>query len=381
MKKLGLLSIFFIVLFSISNPLIAQEFTKVEGKGKIIFSNLEGGFYGLVTENGSQYLPLNLREEFKQDNLKVYFRGILRPDVVTVYNWGESLQIEDIYPLDAKEKDFSIYEWGVALGCYTDNSFFNTSRPEVAQIVKLPVIYVEGDDVNFNLKVTFNSGKPTDSYPKAPINNSELIWNSITASDEIKSEKIFKSQDDRNLVPLAEIKQILNDVSTKWLHFNGTDSKFVFYEGEMLFENKVKVEFNTDLAEVVVKNDFDYTVYNVVVTTQKGSFFNPQYMYFHIDSLPPGEYKGGKFQPLSLDYKLWIEDLKSIGFPESIANSFHRIWFNSFTSKTNTGNWANLIYRIPQAELEKLIHLDFEPTPTVVKRVLYIDVEISKLLK
>ncbi|MGB9695702.1 MAG: hypothetical protein ACP5P3_05775 [Ignavibacteria bacterium] len=379
MKKLSFLASFFIIFLFASNYLVAQEFPRIEAKGKVIFFNLEGGFYGITTENGSQYIPLNLKEEFKQDNLKVYFRGTLRPDVVTTYNWGESIQLDDIYPLDAKEKEFSIYEWGVALGCYTDNNFFNTSRPEVAQIVKLPVIYVEGDDVDFNLKVTFNTGKPTDSYPKTPIQNSQLIWNNIIASDEIKFQKSLKLEDSRDLVSLEEIKQTLNDVSTKWLHFNQINSKFIFYEGEMVFSNKVEVEFNTDLAEVVVKNNFDYTVYNVIVTTQKGSFFDPQYMYFRVDSLLAGEYKGGKFQPL--DYKLWIDDLKSLAFPESVINSFHRIWFNPFASKTNKGHWANLIYRIPQSELEKLIHLEFDPPPSIVKRVLYIDVDISKLLK
>jgi len=378
MKKLNFLRVILIIFLLTVNYLYAQELPKVEGKGRVMFFNLEGGFYGIIAENGSQYIPLNLKDEFKQDNLKVYFRGILRTDVVTTYNWGESIQLEDIYPLDAKEKEFKIYEWGVALGCYTDNNFFNTSRPEIAQIVKLPVIYVEGDDVDFNLKVSFNNGKPTDSYPKVPIQNSQLIWNNIMASDEMSSLKSLKLDDNRNLVSLEEIKPTLNDVTTKWLNFNGTNSKFIFYEGEMNFSNKVEVEFNTDLAEVVIKNNFDYTVYNIVVTTQKGSFFEPQYMYFRVDSLPAGEFKGGKFQPL--DYKLWIDDLKSQGFPESVANSFHKIWFNPFTSKTNKGNWANLIYRIPQSELEKLIHLEFEPTPSVVKRILYIDVDISKLL-
>lgn len=379
MKRLTFLTVFLITFLLASSYLSAQELPKVEAKGKIIFFNLEGGFYGIIADNGFQYIPLNLKEEFKQDNLKVYFRGVIPFDVVTTYNWGEPIQLEDIYSLDAKEKEFSIYEWGVALGCYTDNNFFNTSRPEVAQIVKLPVIYVEGDDVDFNLKVTFNTGKPTDSYPKASLQNTQLIWDNVTASDEIKFQKSLKFDDDRNLIPLEQIKQTLNDVSTKWLHFAETNSKFIFYEGEMEFANKLEVEFNTDLAEVVIKNNFDYTVYNVIVTTQKGNFFEPQYVYFRIDSLSAGEYKGGKFQPL--DYKLWIDDLKSLGFPESVINSFHKIWFNPFASKTNKGHWANLIYRIPQSELEQLIHLECDPAPTMIKRVLYIDIDISKLLK
>lgn len=56
---------------------------------------LEGGFYGLVTEDGRRYLPLNLPEEYKQDGLTVWVRG--KPtDTATVQMWGTPIEIYEI---------------------------------------------------------------------------------------------------------------------------------------------------------------------------------------------------------------------------------------------------------------------------------------------
>ena len=65
----------------------------VNGVGTIIFVDLEGGFYGLVAEDGTNYNPLNLGDAFKEESLRVRFRGVLRPDVMTTRMWGRNLEI------------------------------------------------------------------------------------------------------------------------------------------------------------------------------------------------------------------------------------------------------------------------------------------------
>ena len=40
-------------------------------RGTVKYIDLEGGFYGIVDETGKEYLPLNLKDEFKVDGLKV----------------------------------------------------------------------------------------------------------------------------------------------------------------------------------------------------------------------------------------------------------------------------------------------------------------------
>lgn len=72
----------------------------VSGVGTIVYVDLEGGFYGLVAEDGTKYNPLNLEEAFKQDSLRVRFRGEKKTDVMTTRMWGTNLQILDMLTLD-----------------------------------------------------------------------------------------------------------------------------------------------------------------------------------------------------------------------------------------------------------------------------------------
>jgi hypothetical protein len=62
--------------------------------------SLEGGFYGLVAEDGRRYLPVNLPEEYKKDGLKIRVRGKIKTDVATIYMWGTPLEIMEIEVLD-----------------------------------------------------------------------------------------------------------------------------------------------------------------------------------------------------------------------------------------------------------------------------------------
>nr|MCR5854103.1 alpha-glucosidase C-terminal domain-containing protein [Thermodesulfobacteriota bacterium] len=72
----------------------SQEKTIIE-IGTIKYIWLEGGFYGIITDKGGKYLPVNLPEEFKKDGLRVWFKA--RPKkIVTIYQWGEPVEILEI---------------------------------------------------------------------------------------------------------------------------------------------------------------------------------------------------------------------------------------------------------------------------------------------
>ncbi|MCX8094738.1 MAG: hypothetical protein N3D74_00905 [Caldisericia bacterium] len=62
-------------------------------KGTIKYIDLEGGFYGIVGDNGKNYLPINLSQEFKINGLRVKFEGKIRNDVMTIYMWGTPIEI------------------------------------------------------------------------------------------------------------------------------------------------------------------------------------------------------------------------------------------------------------------------------------------------
>ena len=72
----------------------------VSGVGHIIYNDLEGGFYGLVADDGSRYNPINLEDAFKQDSLRVRFRAVKRPGTVTIQMWGETVEILDMLTVE-----------------------------------------------------------------------------------------------------------------------------------------------------------------------------------------------------------------------------------------------------------------------------------------
>ena len=65
----------------------------VEGNGTITYINLEGGFYGIMADDGEHYVPINLPSEFKVDGLRVRFKGKIRDDLVSIYMCGTLLEL------------------------------------------------------------------------------------------------------------------------------------------------------------------------------------------------------------------------------------------------------------------------------------------------
>ncbi len=66
---------------------------RVFGSGTITYVDLEGGFYGIVADDGSRYLPLNLPEEYRLDGLRITFVGELKGDTATIQQWGTPVEI------------------------------------------------------------------------------------------------------------------------------------------------------------------------------------------------------------------------------------------------------------------------------------------------
>lgn len=61
--------------------------------GTVQYVDLEGGFYGIVAEDGTRYDPVDLNEEFREDGLRVRFRAERQEDVVSIRMWGEAIRI------------------------------------------------------------------------------------------------------------------------------------------------------------------------------------------------------------------------------------------------------------------------------------------------
>lgn len=97
MKRVTLLLIL-LALIALSGC-ISTNTEVVEGTGAITYLALEGGFYGIVADDGERYDPINLPSEFKEDGLRVKFKGKMRDDLYSFHMWGNLIELINIEKL------------------------------------------------------------------------------------------------------------------------------------------------------------------------------------------------------------------------------------------------------------------------------------------
>jgi hypothetical protein len=59
----------------------------VSSRGTVVFNSLEGGFYGIVDDDGQAWDPENLPDAMAIDGLRVSFRGV-PTEHATFHMWG-----------------------------------------------------------------------------------------------------------------------------------------------------------------------------------------------------------------------------------------------------------------------------------------------------
>ncbi len=64
-------------------------------KGTVKFIDLEGGFFGIIGEDGTKYNPKNLPEDYKKDGLKVQFEAE-KVSGMSARMWGTLVRIVSI---------------------------------------------------------------------------------------------------------------------------------------------------------------------------------------------------------------------------------------------------------------------------------------------
>jgi hypothetical protein len=64
-------------------------------RGRVQFLNLEGGFYGIITDSGKKILPMNMAKEFAQNGAIVRIKGKVK-NVMTIQQWGTPYTITEI---------------------------------------------------------------------------------------------------------------------------------------------------------------------------------------------------------------------------------------------------------------------------------------------
>jgi len=59
----------------------------IHGKGTVVHLSFEGGFYGIAADDGKNYDPINMPQEFKVDGLRVQFTANLT-NYLSYHMWG-----------------------------------------------------------------------------------------------------------------------------------------------------------------------------------------------------------------------------------------------------------------------------------------------------
>jgi hypothetical protein len=259
------------------------------------------------------------------------------------------------------------------IGCESDSSFFLTSRPEMYYQVDIPVIYVHSENrVPFTAKVTFDNGRPTDTYPEAAIATASATWANVGYADSLLAQ--LQITDD--LVPLEQIIPVLNDVDANILEYKGATSRFLFYEGDAGFSNQVDVFYDLDSQSVTFTNYADYPVYDLLLVVVSGIWWPVMVYGVQLDLLAAGQTVSLPLPNRMPSCRL-AEQLVELGFSESEAESFGEIWCEAVLAPPGFGENANLLYRLPQSEYDRLINLEITPQPVKIVRALYVLIHLQ----
>ena len=73
-----------------------DNITYIVGKGTIVYLDFEGGFFGIMSDDGERYDPFDLPKEFQIDGLKVEFELEELPGWVSYHMWGSIVKIINI---------------------------------------------------------------------------------------------------------------------------------------------------------------------------------------------------------------------------------------------------------------------------------------------
>jgi hypothetical protein len=277
-----------------------------------------------------------------------------------------------------KTADYEVHEWGVIAGCNESEDWFLTSRPEQMLLVKQPVIYIHAEDLEeFDVKVVFNKGEPTQTYPLVEVSNNTLEWKNVKVAEKMESEApkaASKARIPKEYVPLGEIIPILNDIDADELNYNNVNTRFLFYEGKLPFENKIEVSYDLEQKKVFVRNNSNYEVYDVIVAVGIGGFIHFKRYIAKIGTLAPGAQAEKTLEEAGRpDLK---EKMIALGFTEKESEAFSKLWQKPFFAPTNLP-FARLSYRLPRSEIERLIRLEFNPKPKKLLRELWVLVDLE----
>jgi inhibitor of cysteine peptidase len=99
-RSLNVAAEMFLILFFVTGCLISSDSEIKTAHGTVKYISIEGGFYGIITDDGEHLDPVNLTEEYKVDGKKIRLDYSLTEEQVSFHMWGKLIVIKSIMSID-----------------------------------------------------------------------------------------------------------------------------------------------------------------------------------------------------------------------------------------------------------------------------------------
>ncbi|WP_249554481.1 MULTISPECIES: hypothetical protein [Shewanella] len=80
----------------VNKPSISPKGEGIMLQGTVRYLNLEGGFWGIIADNGQKILPKNLPQEYRKDGIRLSFTALEITGMMTIQQWGKLSNLSDI---------------------------------------------------------------------------------------------------------------------------------------------------------------------------------------------------------------------------------------------------------------------------------------------
>lgn len=77
-----------------------EEAAMIIVTGTVVFKELEGGFYGLDSDDGKKYMPHGMDKSLLKNGMKVRVKGHIMTDMMSFQQYGEMLKVVESEMID-----------------------------------------------------------------------------------------------------------------------------------------------------------------------------------------------------------------------------------------------------------------------------------------
>lgn len=100
-----------IVIISLLLPVSSRTEESITFSGTATYVDLEGGFWGLVADDGTRYLPLNLPADAALHEGQRVTATVVPVDVATIQMWGTPVQVITLVTQDSQTVSLTLTLW------------------------------------------------------------------------------------------------------------------------------------------------------------------------------------------------------------------------------------------------------------------------------